>query len=114
EIPLSTTDVPAMLLQPFLENAVKHGVAGMREQGQVRVDVSREGEKLLLSVTDNGPGFDTTADRKTGSIGIRLSEERIAVLNQVYKNETITLNIASEPGRSEVLLTFNHWISYKQ
>lgn len=114
EIPLSTTDVPAMLLQPFLENAVKHGVAGMREQGLVRVNVEREGEKLLLSVTDNGPGFDTAAARKTGSIGIRLSEERIAVLNQVYKNETIRLSITSEPGRTKVLLTFNQWINSEQ
>lgn len=112
EIPLSTTDVPAMLLQPFLENAVKHGVAGMREQGLVRVDVERAGDTLRLSVTDNGPGFDAAAGRKTGSIGIRLSEERIAVLNQVYKNETIRLSITSEPGRTEVLLTFNHWMSH--
>ncbi len=113
EISLSTTDVPAMLVQPFLENAVKHGVAGMREQGLVRVDVEREGDTLLLSVTDNGPGFDADAGRKTGSIGIRLSEERIAVLNQVYKNETIRLTITSEPGRTKVLLTFNQWMSHE-
>lgn len=110
EIHTGNTDVPAMLLQPFIENAVKHGVAGMRDQGLIRVSVSTEKNNLLLSVSDNGPGFDFATARKTGSLGIKLSEERIAVLNQVYKREAITLTFTSVPGGTEVLLTFNHWI----
>lgn len=106
---LSNTDVPAMLLQPFIENAVKHGVGGMRDRGLIRVSVRTEQDDLLLSVTDNGPGFDTATARKEGSFGLKLSEERITALNQVYKN--IALNISSVPGYTEVKITFHHWIS---
>lgn len=105
---LTNTDVPAMLLQPFIENAVKHGVGGMRERGLIRVRVSTEGNDLQLLVTDNGPGFDTSAIRKESSFGLKLSEERITALNQVYKN--IVLNISSVPGHTEVKITFHHWI----
>jgi len=108
---LSNTDVPAMLLQPFIENAVKHGVGGMRDRGLIRVSVRTEQNDLLLSVTDNGPGFDAAAARQEGSFGLKLSEERIAALNQVYKN--IALNISSVPGLTEVKITFHHWISYE-
>ncbi|MBX2954143.1 MAG: histidine kinase [Leadbetterella sp.] len=105
------TDVPAMLLQPFIENAVKHGVGGMRDRGLIRVNVRTEKNNLLLSVTDNGPGFDTATTRKEGSFGLKLSEERITALNEVYKN--IALNISSVPGHTEVKITFYHWISYE-
>ncbi len=102
---VATTEVPAMLLQPFIENAVKHGVAGMREQGRIGVNVTIEKDNLILSVSDNGPGFDTSVARKDGSFGLKLSAERIAALNQVYKNSV--LNISSVPGFTEVKI----WIS---
>src|SRR5690606_37121641 len=92
----ATTEVPAMLLQPFIENAVKHGVAGMRDQGLILVNVTIEKDNLELSVSDNGSGFDTSTVRKDGSFGLKLSEERIAALNQVYKNSV--LSISSVPG----------------
>lgn len=48
--------VPNLILQPLVENAVKHG-AKTREYGRVRIQIRREGEKVQVSVMDNGPGI---------------------------------------------------------
>ncbi|MFN7916450.1 MAG: histidine kinase [Vicinamibacterales bacterium] len=48
--------VPNFLLQPLVENAVRHGVAPHTRQGRVLVDARREGDRLVLSVTDSGDG----------------------------------------------------------
>ena len=48
--------VPNFLLQPLVENAVRHGVAPHMRQGRVHVEGRREGDRLVLSVTDSGDG----------------------------------------------------------
>jgi two-component system LytT family sensor kinase len=54
----SNIDIPAMLLQPFIENAVKHGIAILKKEGHIRIGIAAGGHNLLLSVEDNGKGFD--------------------------------------------------------
>jgi len=49
--------VPTMMVQTLVENAVKHGVASVRGQASVVVSARSESERLVLSVSDNGPGF---------------------------------------------------------
>ncbi|MDH4271089.1 MAG: histidine kinase [Candidatus Aminicenantes bacterium] len=49
--------VPSFLLQPLVENAVRHGLASRREGGVVSIRASRLGATLRLEVSDNGPGF---------------------------------------------------------
>ena len=108
----ANTEIPAMLLQPFVENAVKHAVSGLHEQGMITVGVHRNGKDLILAVKDNGPGFDDP-DGKPGknSLGIRLSRERIALLNEIYKGKTATLTIHSTTGAgTEVTIQLNNWL----
>ena len=82
-----TTDVPAelrgawvphLLLQPLVENALKHGVIELEETGRVSVAGRREGDDLVLTVRDNGPG--PSADRREG-VGLG---NTIARLEQLY------------------------------
>jgi len=49
--------VPSFLLQPLVENAVRHGVASRREGGLVTIRAARLGSTLKIEVSDNGPGF---------------------------------------------------------
>jgi LytS/YehU family sensor histidine kinase len=48
--------VPTMMLQTLVENAVKHGVAHVRGRASVEVEASRRADRLVMAVTDNGPG----------------------------------------------------------
>jgi two-component system LytT family sensor kinase len=48
--------VPNLLLQPIVENAIKHGVSRITGSGSIAVRATRDGEQLVLTVTDNGPG----------------------------------------------------------
>lgn len=48
--------VPALLLQPLVENAFKHGVSRIEGVGEVSVGATRSGSELVLTVSDNGPG----------------------------------------------------------
>jgi LytS/YehU family sensor histidine kinase len=63
-----TTDayVPTFLLQPLLENAIRHGVAPRLEPGRVEVHVRRDGDFLHLEVRDDGPGIPAQPARGEG------------------------------------------------
>jgi two-component sensor histidine kinase len=69
--------VPSLLLQPLLENAIRHGLAPVREGGCVSVHAHREGERLHLRIEDDGVGL--RADRRTG-VGLRNVQERLRTL----------------------------------
>jgi sensor histidine kinase YesM len=69
-------EVPGMLLQPIVENAVKHGIEPRIDGGVVRVEAKREDNQLVLVVLDNGVGF---VDNSKESIGLGAIRERLAV-----------------------------------
>lgn len=104
-------DVPAMLLQPFVENAVKHGVANLREKGLITLQVKHQGSKLMFMISDNGPGFkQNSGDVKNNSFGLKLTEERIELLNQVYKDQPVILNIQTAGTGTIITITLTNWI----
>ncbi|WP_315814796.1 sensor histidine kinase [Paraflavitalea speifideaquila] len=53
----ANSEIPSMLLQPFIENAVKHGMASLREKGFITVEVQQQEHNLVFTIHDNGPGF---------------------------------------------------------
>lgn len=59
--------VPNMLLQPLVENAVRHGIAPYSGKGRVEVHASRRGDQLCIIVRDTGPGFDLEQDTDNGT-----------------------------------------------
>jgi sensor histidine kinase YesM len=63
--------VPAMLLQPLVENAIKHGVGPLAEGGAIRVSAQRSGDALTLSVADNGRGLTAASGSGVGLANIR-------------------------------------------
>lgn len=107
ELQPANIDIPPMLLQPFVENAVKHGIAG-RKPGQITVRALKEGHKLKLLVEDDGSGFDITT--QYAGFGMKLSRERINLLNQLYPSTPFELNVDSSKEGTVITITLNNWI----
>ena len=74
--------VPSMLLQPMIENAIKHGLAPRLEGGQIHIRTLRRGGRLLLEIDDNGIGIPSERLREVygGGIGISNVHERLRLL----------------------------------
>lgn len=69
--------IPPMLLQPLVENAIKHGLEPKVEGGCVRLEAFRAGDTIEVSVTDTGVGF---SGGRSGGIGLRNVRERLQQL----------------------------------
>lgn len=76
---LKALTIPKFLLQPIVENAIKHGISKLPEQGKIRVHIYEEGNWLYLCVQDNGPAF-----REGGSsgYGLRSIQDKLHLLYQ--------------------------------
>ena len=77
---LEAWPVPRLLLQPLLENAIRHGVSARREAGRIRIRARRAGPALDLSVDDDGAGFDDGHDREARGIGLSNTRVRLAAM----------------------------------
>lgn len=76
-------EIPGMLIQPFVENAVKHGIAP-RGNGEINIDISLHNSVLVITITDDGPGFDID---KTEGFGVRAITSQFEVLKTLYNTE---------------------------
>ena len=68
--------VPPFLLQPIVENAIKHGLAPFGVPGTIAIAARRVGDQVRIDVTDSGPGFDDPAAAQRGR-GLSLTERRL-------------------------------------
>jgi ligand-binding sensor domain-containing protein len=76
-----SADVPCFLLQPLVENAIKHGMRGRTGHGVIRIRSKAEGGRLFLSIEDNGPGLpETAATPRSSGIGVRNTRQRLETL----------------------------------
>ncbi|WP_395063487.1 sensor histidine kinase [Paraburkholderia silvatlantica] len=85
--------VPPMLLQPLVENALKHGIQGALEGGRIDVGARRDGEHVELSVTDTGPGFGATPGTQGAGVGLVNVRERLAALYGEQASLTLIENV---------------------
>jgi sensor histidine kinase YesM len=70
--------VPCFLLQPIVENAIRHGIANCESDGLVEASAKREGSTLHLRVRDSGIGLSAAAPQNGHGIGLRNTRERLA------------------------------------
>jgi two-component system LytT family sensor kinase len=108
DLELDNIEIPSMLLQPFLENAVKHGIAEKGNEGEIKVEFRKQGSDLILSVLDNGKGFQE--NQQYPGIGLSLSKNRIALLNTLYKENAILYSIQSDINGTKILITLTQWL----
>ena len=88
------TEIPPLLLQPYVENAIWHGLMHKEDGGLIKVDVSMEETALQVVITDNGIGRAAAAALKSKSatthksFGLKMTSERIELFNQLYQTHT--------------------------
>ncbi|HZC65019.1 MAG TPA: histidine kinase [Candidatus Dormibacteraeota bacterium] len=74
----SQATVPTLLLQPLLENAIKHGLRGVAREGFIAIRSRKEKDQLVLAVTDNGVGpADGALGNNEGGIGLGATRQRL-------------------------------------
>jgi two-component system LytT family sensor kinase len=71
-----STMVPNLILQPLVENAIRHGVSQRKSDGLVQINAWREGDIVNLEVKDNGPGY-TNGKNSGNGIGLANTKERL-------------------------------------
>jgi len=76
--------VPCFLLQPIVENAIRHGIANCENEGLVETSARREGATLHLHVRDSGPGLSEHSQKNGHGIGLKNIRER---LTHFYEGE---------------------------
>ncbi|MEL7064034.1 MAG: histidine kinase, partial [Bacteroidota bacterium] len=83
--------IPPMLVQPYIENAIWHGLRYKKEKGKLTVSIAEVGQKILIQIEDNGIGRKKSAELKTRnqkthqSTGLKNTDQRVAIINDVYK-----------------------------
>jgi two-component system, LytTR family, sensor kinase len=75
---LENAIVPSLLLQPLVENAIRHGLSRRAEQGWISINAELFGETLVIRVTDNGIGF--AADARHSGLGLPITRGRLESL----------------------------------
>jgi hypothetical protein len=103
--------VPPMLLQPFIENAIEHGMQDIESGGWIDISYKLENSMLVVEITDNGSGIksDDSTIKNHRSLAIEITKERVALMNRKGK-EKITFAISEafpeQPVRKGVKVKF--------
>jgi len=95
EIDQQYVELPPLLLQPYVENAIWHGLMHKPGGGTISVHITQPNEFLLhVEISDNGIGREKAMEHKSKSatvqksFGLKMTSERLEVLNQIYKTKT--------------------------
>lgn len=94
-----TVNVPSMLLQPLVENAIRHGVEKRRSGGNIVVSGSRTADRVQLSVEDDGRGLPRGWKLETSSgHGLRITRERLITLYPEWGEECLSVERCAGGG----------------
>ena len=120
DIRLSDLMIPPLLLQPFCENAIWHGLMHKKGAGHLAISFEMHGDVLECTITDNGIGREKAAQIKKHSVdhqksmGLRLTTARLALFNEdgsfptSYRMEDLTDAKGEIAGTKVILKIKNH------
>jgi len=94
--------IPVLLIQPLVENAIKHGISKSKDGGKITVSVTKDGQKLLIKVHDDSlVGEAVAPDPNSGGIGLKNIKERLK--NHYGREARMTAGSATPHGFEVVL-----------
>ncbi len=92
-IDLKSIQVPALIIQPFIENAIWHGIVPRKSTGHVSLNVVRKNEIIEIAIDDDGIGREASYQNKSGSglahqsKGVNLTQSRLELNNQLQQRQ---------------------------
>jgi glucose-6-phosphate-specific signal transduction histidine kinase len=89
---LESIPLPPMLLQPLVENAVKHGIEPQETGGSIHIEVERQGDALVIKIADTGAGLDHGESTAGSGVGISNVQSRLSALYGQRASLTLTEN----------------------
>ncbi len=108
QIDSNAIEIPSLFLQPLVENAVKHGISSLQEQGRLMVLFDKTGNDMSVQVRDNGRGFDQ--NNPSNGFGLQLTKERIKLLNQTLNAQQIEFSVNRIQNETQVTIYFKNWL----
>jgi ligand-binding sensor domain-containing protein len=106
DVPGRNIKIPALLIQPYVENSLKHGITRKQGPGHVIINIDMDQNDLLCSIDDDGVGRSDSAHPVNGyehrSAGMEITRNRVEIINILYKRN-IRINIVDkicEGGRA--------------
>ncbi len=101
-------EIPSMLVQPFVENAVKYAMSVSNGTGKLTLHFRKDDRDLLISIADNGKGFDVDAPRD--GLGIRFTRKRLVLFEKVYASCPVTMQLQSGTEGTTVIIKLAYWL----
>jgi len=93
--------LPPMLTQPFIENAIKHGLSDTTQNGLVDIRFYLKENRLFFEVSDNGKGFDDHKNANHKSLAMTITKERLVTYT---KNQDFVVETANIIGENENII----------
>ncbi|MEM9001854.1 MAG: histidine kinase, partial [Bacteroidota bacterium] len=104
DIDPAATKIPPMLIQPLVENAIKHGINGIAEEGKIKVSLSKKTKTLLhCNICDNGKGFSPMQGKPSNqhrSLSLNILQERLHMYVKNKKNAMVTIEHPNAKGKN--------------
>jgi hypothetical protein len=107
---LADIDFPPLLLQPIIENSIRHGFAAAIANPMLTIGITCNELDLIVTISDNGMGFDPKVNAR--GHGLSLTKKRIALISERLSPMQITLQTESRPGSgSKTEIRLFRWLS---
>jgi tetratricopeptide (TPR) repeat protein len=115
DLEISALKVPPLIIQPYAENAIWHGLMHKEEKGQLDIEVFRQDDQLCFKIADNGIGrkqataLASKSATRYKSMGLRITADRIAMMKHTNAHQSsVTINDLVQPdssaGGTEVII----------
>lgn len=100
------TSIPPLFAQPFVENAIEHGMKSLETGGMIFIRFKAESNNILLEIQDNGSGFEVSAiaEKNHKSLATIISQERLQILSRQH-HQHFDLSIISKSETAGVLVS---------
>lgn len=100
EVAINDIQIPSMIIQPFLENSIWHGIMPLDKNGNLKLTIDSEEKKLVIKIDDDGIGINRSKKQKkdaagTTHYGIPITKERLNILQKKY-NQNVSLTIVDK------------------